>query len=70
MNEQLMGQVRHLLGAAGAALAAKGYLAGSLVEPVTGVLMIVLASAWSYFAKKYNIQLMSITPIEEKKPDA
>jgi len=60
MNEVLLGQVRHLVGAAGAALAAKGYITGAMVEPIVGITLVVLATLWSAFAKKYNIKLVKV----------
>lgn len=46
------GQLRHLGGAAGAALAAKGLIEGAQVETIAGIVATVGAMVLSYLAKR------------------
>lgn len=45
--------LRHAFTTLGGALAAKGYIDGSAVEPLTGALLVIAGLAWSGF-QKYN----------------
>lgn len=46
------GQLRHLGGAAGAALAAKGLIEGGQVETIAGIIATIGAMILSYLAKR------------------
>lgn len=56
MNEKLAGQVRHILGAVGGAIAGEPVLAGAApesLEQIIGGLVLTLAmQAWSWWAKR------------------
>lgn len=53
MDQAVIGAIaRHLLNAAGAALVTKGYLAASMVEPVSGSLLLLGSVVWSIIQKK------------------
>lgn len=54
MNPSTLGGVaaRHILGAAGGALVAKGWIAASMVEPLTGAVMLIGTVIWSILQKR------------------
>lgn len=50
--DEVNGVVRALLSAVGGGLVAKGVIAASWVEPVTGGVLALISIAWSIAAKK------------------
>jgi hypothetical protein len=52
MNEQISGQIRHLLTAIGGAIVANGWAGDATVQISIGVIMAVVGFVWSYRAKK------------------
>lgn len=50
MNKKLQGQIRHILGIAGAYMVTTGELTEGDSVAIIGVIMAVVAMAWSYFA--------------------
>ena len=50
-QEQLLGQVRHLLTAAGAVLVTKGYADNNTIEAVVGAVLAIVQFWWSHHSK-------------------
>jgi hypothetical protein len=48
----IMGQIRHVVGAAGASLATAGYIAGTDVQVGVGAVMTLISIIWSAISKK------------------
>lgn len=51
-SAEIDGQIRTIISAGAGFLVAKGWIASSFVEPITGVVMLILAAAWSWYSKK------------------
>jgi hypothetical protein len=52
MNEEMKGQVRHILTSVGGVLVGLGYVSSSWVEPAVGMAIALVGFVWSYLAKK------------------
>lgn len=51
-SPEVDGQIRTIISAASGFLVAKGWISSSFVEPITGIVMLVIAAAWSWYSKK------------------
>lgn len=53
MNKTILALLaRHALNAAGAVLVSKGVLAASMIEPITGAVLLIGSVVWSVVQKK------------------
>ena len=51
-KDAILGTIRHVFTTIGGALSAKGIIAGSWVEPLTGAIIVFIGFAWSIYEKK------------------
>jgi len=51
-QEQIMGIIRHALSAVGGFVALQGYMGEAKIQQLLGILMTLIAVAWSVSAKK------------------
>lgn len=52
--EMVLGLIRHILTFGGGLLSAKGYIAETDVELITGAVITLVGTAWSAYDKKKN----------------